>query len=180
MTSSTSSSRSRNPSSGLRSTPDRFSGARSTPDRFANSPSFSNSSYSAPPLVSRKPDSGRNPLTVAARSIAGAFIAFFTPPEKAESKNLKVSNEFGAPSGRRPIEPKRELKERITPRWAMKKFTDGDAISALDPRLEPTAAEPDEYEEVLWSIHKDYIEQLALDFHSLSSTSQRSASVKEQ
>ncbi|KAK8688210.1 hypothetical protein V6N13_086986 [Hibiscus sabdariffa] len=51
-------------------------------------------------------------------------------------------------TGRRPIESKRELKERITPRWAMKKFTDGVAISALDPRLEPTAAEPDEYEEV--------------------------------
>ncbi|KAE8693837.1 Calmodulin-binding receptor-like cytoplasmic kinase 2 [Hibiscus syriacus] len=84
MTSSTSSSKSRNPSSGL----------RSTPDRFANSPCFS--SYSAPP-DSRKPDSGRNPLTVAARSIAGAFISCFTPPETTESKNLKVSKEFGAP-----------------------------------------------------------------------------------
>ncbi|KAJ6825006.1 calmodulin-binding receptor-like cytoplasmic kinase 2 [Iris pallida] len=28
-------------------------------------------------------------------------------------------------SGRRPIEPKRERKERITPKWAMKKFMDG-------------------------------------------------------
>ncbi|KAK9040638.1 hypothetical protein V6N11_015781 [Hibiscus sabdariffa] len=85
MTSSISSSRSRNPSSGL----------RSAPDRFANSPSFS--SYSAP-LVSRKPDSGRNPLTVVARFISGVFIACFAPPETAEWKNFKVSNEFGAPS----------------------------------------------------------------------------------
>ncbi|KAE8697595.1 Calmodulin-binding receptor-like cytoplasmic kinase 2 [Hibiscus syriacus] len=41
-------------------------------------------------------------------------------------------------TGRRPIESKKELKERITPRWAMK-FTDGDAISVLDPCLEPPA-----------------------------------------
>ncbi|KAE8733314.1 Calmodulin-binding receptor-like cytoplasmic kinase 2 [Hibiscus syriacus] len=437
MASSTSSSRSRNPSSG----------PRSTPDRFANSPSVS--SFSAPP-DSRKPDSGRNPLTVAVRSIAGAFVSCFTPPETAERKNLIVSNEFGAPSvssemsrttsgrrgsnrviysnarketapgnmkftmdeilkatrnfspafkvgqggfgtvykgrlddgslvaikrakssvydkhlgaefqsevttlaqvehlnlvrfygclehgderilvveyvpngtlrehldgvlgkeldfaarldiaidvahaitylhmytdhpiihrdikssnillteklrakvadfgfarlaadmdsgathvstqvkgtagyldpeylrtyqlteksdvysfgvllvelvtGRRPIESKRELKERITPRWAMKKFTDGDAISALDPCLEPTAGTNLALEkilelalqclaprrqsrpsmrscgEVLWSIRKDYREQSALDFRSLSSSSQRSVSVKEQ
>ncbi|XP_039042563.1 calmodulin-binding receptor-like cytoplasmic kinase 2 [Hibiscus syriacus] len=87
MTSSTSSSRSRNPSSG----------PRSTPDRFANSSSFS--SNSAPPESdSRKPDSGRNPLTVAVRSIAGAFISCFTPPETAERKNLIVSNESRTPS----------------------------------------------------------------------------------
>ncbi|KAK8588032.1 hypothetical protein V6N12_022491 [Hibiscus sabdariffa] len=81
MTSSNSSLRSRYPSLGL----------RSTPNQFANSPSFS--SYSAP-LVSRKPDSGWNPLTVVARFISGAFIACFTPPETAECKNFKVSNEF--------------------------------------------------------------------------------------
>nr|KJB41367.1 hypothetical protein B456_007G101300 [Gossypium raimondii] len=79
---STSSSRSRNPSSGI----------RSTPDRSAYSPSFS--SYTAS-TVSR---SGRNPVKVAARSIAGAFVACFTPPETDDSNNLKVSNEFGAPS----------------------------------------------------------------------------------
>ncbi|KAK8693539.1 hypothetical protein V6N13_071117 [Hibiscus sabdariffa] len=88
MTSSTtSSSRSRNPSSGT----------RSTPDRFANSPGFSSYSVSAP-LEPRKPDSGRNPLTAAARSIAGACVACFTPPETDEMNKLKVSNEFGAPS----------------------------------------------------------------------------------
>ncbi|KAB2021702.1 hypothetical protein ES319_D07G158500v1 [Gossypium barbadense] len=40
--------------------------------------------------------------------------------------------------GRRPIEPKREPRERITAKWALKKFNDGDAISALDPRLQQT------------------------------------------
>ncbi|KAH1080950.1 hypothetical protein J1N35_020711 [Gossypium stocksii] len=107
-------------------------------------------------------------------------------------------------TGRRPIEPKREIKERITPKWAMKKFTDGDAISTLDPRLELTAGINLALEkilelalqclaprrqsrpsmrrcgEVLWSIRKDFREQSALDFRSLSSNSQRSASVKEQ
>nr|GLL25399.1 calmodulin-binding receptor-like cytoplasmic kinase 2 [Ipomoea trifida] len=43
-------------------------------------------------------------------------------------------------TGRRPIEPTRELKERITARWAVKKFTEGDAILILDPRLERSAA----------------------------------------
>ncbi|MBA0714953.1 hypothetical protein Golax_013891 [Gossypium laxum] len=107
-------------------------------------------------------------------------------------------------TGRRPIEPKREIKERITPKWAMKKFTDGDAISTLDPRLELTAGINLALEkilelalqclaprrqsrpsmrrcgEVLWSIRKDFREQSALDLRSLSSNSQRSASVKEQ
>ncbi|KAK6285682.1 hypothetical protein POUND7_011861 [Theobroma cacao] len=400
MTSSTtSSSRSRNHSSGV----------RSTPDRFAHSPSPSYSESSA----SRKSGSGRNPVTVAARSIAGAFVACFTPPETADSKNFGVSDEFGAPSvasdtsrtksegrelnrgiysnstkeratgsmkftmeeifkatrnfspafkvgqggfgtvykgrlddgtfvaikrakksvydkhlgvefqseiktlaqvehlnlvkfygylehgderivvveyvpngtlrehldgvqgkfldlasrldiaidvahaitylhmytdsgathvstqvkgtagyldpeylrtyqlteksdvysfgvllvelvtGRRPIEPKRELKERITARWAIKNFTDGDAISALDPKLELTAGTNLALEkilelalqclaprrqsrpsmrrcgEILWSIRKDYREQSAFDIRSLSSNSQRSASVRE-
>ncbi|KAK6260657.1 hypothetical protein SCA6_015131 [Theobroma cacao] len=106
-------------------------------------------------------------------------------------------------TGRRPIEPKRELKERITARWAIKNFTDGDAISALDPKLELTAGTNLALEkilelalqclaprrqsrpsmrrcgEILWSIRKDYREQSAFDIRSLSSNSQRSASVRE-
>ncbi|KAJ9563500.1 hypothetical protein OSB04_008660 [Centaurea solstitialis] len=85
-------------------------------------------------------------------------------------------------TGRRPIEAKRELKERVTARWAMKKFTDGDAISILDPRLEKSDANGSALEkilelalqcvashrqnrpimkrcaEVLWNIRKDYNE----------------------
>ncbi|XWS32155.1 hypothetical protein CRYUN_Cryun23aG0136700 [Craigia yunnanensis] len=106
-------------------------------------------------------------------------------------------------TGRRPIESKRELRERITAKWAIKKFADGDAISALDPRLELTAGTNLALEkilelalqclaprrqsrpgmrrcgEVLWSIRKDYRELSALDLFSLSSNSQRSASVRE-
>ncbi|KAA8520656.1 hypothetical protein F0562_014912 [Nyssa sinensis] len=107
-------------------------------------------------------------------------------------------------TGRRPIEPKRELKERITARWAMKKFADGDALLILDPRLERTAANNLALEkilelalqclaprrqdrpsmrrcaEILWSIRKDYREISASDIHSLSSYSIRSTSLREE
>ncbi|KAB5527117.1 hypothetical protein DKX38_020964 [Salix brachista] len=104
-------------------------------------------------------------------------------------------------TGRRPIEAKREIKERITARWAMKKFGEGNAISILDPKLECTAANNLALEkilelalqclaphrqirpsmrkcaEILWSIRKDYKEQSASDFRSLSSKSQGRISV---
>ncbi|KAJ6872868.1 calmodulin-binding receptor-like cytoplasmic kinase 2 [Populus alba x Populus x berolinensis] len=104
-------------------------------------------------------------------------------------------------SGRRPIEAKREIKERITARWAVKKFAEGNAILILDPKLKCTAANNLALEkilelalqclaphrqsrpsmrkcaEILWSIRKDYKEQSASDFRSLSSKSQGSISV---
>ncbi|KAJ0110892.1 hypothetical protein Patl1_00478 [Pistacia atlantica] len=107
-------------------------------------------------------------------------------------------------SGRRPIEPRRELKERITAKWAMNKFTDGDPISTLDPKLEQTDANNLALEkvlelalqclaprrqnrpsmrrcaEILWSIRKDYRELSASDIRLLPSYSQRSASIKEK
>ncbi|GLT62463.1 hypothetical protein SLA2020_351020 [Shorea laevis] len=106
-------------------------------------------------------------------------------------------------TGRRPIEPKREMKERITAKWAIKKFTEGDAISILDPKLECSAANHLALEqilelalqclaprrqnrpimrrcaEILWNIRKDYREQSASDLRSLSSFS-RSISVREE
>ncbi|KAK4476599.1 hypothetical protein RD792_015758 [Penstemon davidsonii] len=87
-------------------------------------------------------------------------------------------------TGRRPIEPKREMKERLTARWAMKKFSNGDAILALDPRIVRCPANNFAMEkifelslqclaphrksrppmrqcaEILWSIRKDYKEIL--------------------
>ncbi|XP_071707805.1 calmodulin-binding receptor-like cytoplasmic kinase 2 isoform X2 [Rutidosis leptorrhynchoides] len=87
-------------------------------------------------------------------------------------------------TGRRPIEAKRELNERVTAKWAMKKFTDGDAISVLDPKLENSDANFLALEkilelalqcvashrqnrpsmrrcaEVLWNIRKEYRELL--------------------
>ncbi|XP_051147404.1 calmodulin-binding receptor-like cytoplasmic kinase 2 isoform X2 [Andrographis paniculata] len=88
-------------------------------------------------------------------------------------------------TGRRPIEPKREYKERITARWAMKKFINGEAILTLDPRLVRSPANNLAMEkifelslqclatsrhsrptmkkcgEILWGIRKDYKELLA-------------------
>ncbi|XVE73833.1 hypothetical protein DITRI_Ditri11bG0150400 [Diplodiscus trichospermus] len=79
MTSSTTSSKSQNSSSGV----------RSTPDPFAYSPTSSYSESSA----SQKSGSGRNPVTVAARSIAGAFVSCFTLPVTDDSRNFGVPDE---------------------------------------------------------------------------------------
>ncbi|KAH8516848.1 hypothetical protein H0E87_004984 [Populus deltoides] len=104
-------------------------------------------------------------------------------------------------TGRRPIEPKREIKERLTAKWAIKKFAEGNAIVILDPKLERTAANNLALEnilelalqclapgrqsrpsmkkcaEVLWSIRKDYKEQSTSDFcYLISSKSQGSFS----
>ncbi|PON97338.1 Serine/threonine protein kinase [Trema orientale] len=107
-------------------------------------------------------------------------------------------------TGRRPIEAKRELKERITTKWAMKKFADGDALSTLDPRLERSAGNNLAIEkllelalqclaprrqsrpsmrrcaEILWGIRKDYRELSGTDFRSFSTRSQRSTTTREE
>nr|GMD31597.1 calmodulin-binding receptor-like cytoplasmic kinase 2 [Ipomoea batatas] len=85
-------------------------------------------------------------------------------------------------TGRQPIEPSRNINERITARWAMKKFSEGDATLTLDIRLERSAANIWATEQILglalqclaahrhdrpamkkcaetlWSIRKDYKE----------------------
>ncbi|XP_022948151.1 calmodulin-binding receptor-like cytoplasmic kinase 1 [Cucurbita moschata] len=43
-------------------------------------------------------------------------------------------------TGRRPIESKRDVKERVTIRWAMQKLNEGEAVVAMDPRLRRTSA----------------------------------------
>ncbi|KAA0048958.1 hypothetical protein IC582_012249 [Cucumis melo] len=107
-------------------------------------------------------------------------------------------------TGRRPIEPKRELEQRITPKWAMKKFSEGEASAILDPNLEQTEANHLAVEkilelalqclaprrhsrpsmrrcaEILWRIRKDHRDLSAPDFRSFSTNSQRSASVREK
>ncbi|XP_042477795.1 calmodulin-binding receptor-like cytoplasmic kinase 2 [Macadamia integrifolia] len=107
-------------------------------------------------------------------------------------------------TGRRPIEPKREFKERITTRWAMNKFTEGDGIMTLDPMVERNAATNLALEkilelasqclaptresrpsmkrcgEILWGIRKDYRELCASEYsRSISFRSQRSSFRKE-
>ncbi|KAJ6400609.1 hypothetical protein OIU84_016119 [Salix udensis] len=71
------------------------SGAGSTPDRVPYSPSPS--SYSSASTVKK-----RNPLSVAAKSMAGVFVACFTPPEPEpnSSKDFGYSEELRAPSGK--------------------------------------------------------------------------------
>lgn len=85
-------------------------------------------------------------------------------------------------TGRRPIEPKKAIIERVTTKWAMENFVEGNAIQTLDPNLEATdainLAVEKLYElalqclaptkrnrpsmkrcaEILWSIRKDYRE----------------------
>ncbi|KAG1354887.1 calmodulin-binding receptor-like cytoplasmic kinase 2 [Cocos nucifera] len=100
-------------------------------------------------------------------------------------------------SGRRPIEPKRELKERITAKWV-----EGNAMQILDPNLSPNPATTLAVEqilelalrclaqtrhkrpsmrrcaEVLWSIRKDYRELSSSD--SFSQPSDRRNAVLNQ
>ncbi|KAM7472223.1 hypothetical protein LguiA_010406 [Lonicera macranthoides] len=107
-------------------------------------------------------------------------------------------------TGRRPIEAKREIKERVTARWAMKKFADGEAIVTLDPRLKRSPANNLALEkilelalqclaphrqsrpsmrrcaEILWNIRKDYKELSASNIRSPSSRSHRSSSISEE
>jgi len=84
-------------------------------------------------------------------------------------------------TGRRPIELKRTSDERVTVRWAFKKFVEGKVVEILDPKIEktpagmsiidrlaelafacsaPTKADRPTMKktaEVLWDIRKDYI-----------------------
>ncbi|KAJ6821509.1 calmodulin-binding receptor-like cytoplasmic kinase 2 [Iris pallida] len=88
-------------------------------------------------------------------------------------------------TGRRPIEPKRESKERVTVKWAMKNFVEGNVEQTIDPNLPPNAAANFAVEKILelalqclpptrqsrpsmktcaeflWGIRKDYRELLS-------------------
>ncbi|RDX60125.1 Calmodulin-binding receptor-like cytoplasmic kinase 2, partial [Mucuna pruriens] len=152
-------------------------------------------------------DSGMTHVSTQVKGTAG-----YLDPEYLKTYQLTEKSDvysFGVllvelVTGRRPIEPKYELRERITAKWAMKRFIEGDAISVMDPRLDQTAANTLALEkilelalqclaprrqsrpamkkcaEVLWAIRKDFREQLAAShFRSFSTSSQRSTSMKE-
>ncbi|RWR92110.1 calmodulin-binding receptor-like protein cytoplasmic kinase 1 [Cinnamomum micranthum f. kanehirae] len=103
-------------------------------------------------------------------------------------------------TGRHPIEPKRELKERVTVKWAMQKLKEGDVALAMDPKLRKSPAANSAVEkvlklaadclapskqsrpsmkrcaEVLWGIRRDYRE---IEFSSSSSRRRRSFNGKD-
>ncbi|CAK9156749.1 unnamed protein product [Ilex paraguariensis] len=68
----------------------RTSGEFSTPDRVTYSPSSTYSSSSS----SQKSTSGRNPVKLAARSVAEAFVSCFTPPGTKSSTGFGDSGTF--------------------------------------------------------------------------------------
>ncbi|KAK9143808.1 hypothetical protein Syun_013208 [Stephania yunnanensis] len=152
-------------------------------------------------------DSGATHISTQVKGTAG-----YLDPEYLKTYQLTEKSDvysFGIllvelVSGRRPIEPKKEIKERITARWAMKKFTEGDAILTLDPVLTRNPATNLALEkilelslqclaptrqsrpsmrrcaEILWSIRRDFRELSAPDFHLLSSHSQRGNIIREE
>ncbi|XP_027335585.1 calmodulin-binding receptor-like cytoplasmic kinase 2 isoform X2 [Abrus precatorius] len=151
-------------------------------------------------------DSGMTHISTQVKGTAG-----YLDPEYLKTYQLTEKSDvysFGVllvelVTGRRPIEPKFELRERITAKWAMKKFIEGGAISVLDPRLDHSDANNLALEkvlelalqclaprrqsrpnmkrcaEILWAIRKDYRELSASNFRSYSTSSQRSSSLKE-
>ncbi|KAJ6850477.1 calmodulin-binding receptor-like cytoplasmic kinase 2 [Iris pallida] len=138
----------------------------------------------------------REPLTFRLRSrgLQGIWTRSISEPisSRRERRLLLRRLAGGNNVGKAPIEPKRGRKERITPKWAMHKFMDGDAVQVLDPNLSQSRATNVALEkilelalqclaptkegrpsmkrcaEILWSIRKNYRELASSDSLSQS------------
>lgn len=152
-------------------------------------------------------DSGATHVSTQIKGTAG-----YLDPEYMKTYQLTEKSDvysYGAllvelVTGRRPIEPKRDLKERVTVKWAMSKFIQGDAVMTLDPRLERNPQNiwalkgilqlalqcvgsrrddrpsMNRCAEILWSIRKEYSELSAIEVSSCSSQSRWSNSAREE
>ncbi|XP_075494251.1 calmodulin-binding receptor-like cytoplasmic kinase 2 isoform X2 [Primulina tabacum] len=151
-------------------------------------------------------ESGATHISTQVKGTAG-----YLDPEYLETNQLTEKSDvysFGVllvelVTGRRPIEPKRVQKERITAKWAMRKFSCGEAILTLDPRLVRSPANSFALEkilelafsclaphrhnrpsmrkcaEILWEVRKDYREFSVFDAPTLPSKSPVSNYIRE-
>lgn len=148
-------------------------------------------------------DSGATHISTQIKGTAG-----YLDPEYLKTYQLTEKSDvysFGVllvelMTGRHPIEPKREIRERVTTRWAMQRLKEGDVAMVMDPKLRRSEAanqavnkvlelaveclDPSRRSrpsmkrcaEVLWGIRKDYRKIELSSSSSSCSSSRRSGS----
>ncbi|KAK1412223.1 hypothetical protein QVD17_33291 [Tagetes erecta] len=88
-------------------------------------------------------ESGQTHVSTQVKGTAGyldpEYLKTYQLTEKSDVYSFGISL-VELVTGRRPIESKRVLDERVTARWAMNKFIDGQVITVLDPKLQESDA----------------------------------------
>ncbi|MQL85013.1 hypothetical protein Taro_017525, partial [Colocasia esculenta] len=97
-------------------------------------------------------DSGATHISTQVKGTAGyldpEYISTYQLTEKSDVYSFGVLL-VELVSGRRPIEPKRQPRDRMTTKWAMQRFREGNAVMAMDPRLRRSPASVRAVERVL-------------------------------